>query len=193
MLPGSMPVQPAGIFPTFYTDMGKQQYTIGFFPRWLKNVFTRKITPTGVMAPNWWQVNCASAPVNYPWDASRSMAVTNCSNSGLNLVTAWYDGANAVWKESPNAMLFKTTGKGGNTFGRQLSVYPVPARDELHISGADEGDAYSVWDATGRKLKEGRLGSKGTIDIIALSAGYYQMRISNGSDGNTQTLRFTKQ
>src|SRR5690606_6723655 len=148
--------------PNFSGDIGNQQYTTGFFPRTATDIYERSIDPfTGGVDSRWWQVNCS--PANYNWDEARTMAVSNCSNSGLNLLTAWFDGANILYKESPNAMAFKTTGTA-NVYGARLAIYPNPVADKMHIQGVQDSE-YRISDITGKNVLRGALPSNGTIEV----------------------------
>ncbi|MBS1629866.1 MAG: T9SS type A sorting domain-containing protein [Bacteroidetes bacterium] len=184
----------AAVDPGMSSDLGNQQYTIGFFPR-TKTDLTEIAwtTNAGLVSSNYYIPNCGM--VNYPWDAARSMAVTSCSNSGLNLLTAWYDGMDIVYKESPNAMVFKpgqSTGVGYTTNSSgTLSIWPNPANDELRLGGARAGSAYQILDLSGRQVQAGSVGKYLTVSVHSLVPGSYLLQISG--DARRQTTRFIKQ
>jgi hypothetical protein len=187
------PCVAAGVSPYFSSDIGNQQYTIGFYPR-TKTDLTEIAwtTNAGLVSNNYYIPNCL--PVNYHWDAARSMAVTNCSNSGLDLLTAWYDGASIIYKHSPNAMVFRpghTTGISTAGGATRVTAYPNPASDLLHLRGATAGAGYQLTDLSGRTVQNGTVGKEQTIAVQGLAPGSYLLRLSEG--GNSQTIRFTKQ
>ncbi|MBS1616429.1 MAG: hypothetical protein JST06_09975 [Bacteroidetes bacterium] len=111
----------AGISPGFNSNIGNQQYTIGFFP-WQSSSnhtrYARAVDPlTGIM-PNldFYEVNTNGFPVNYPWDADKAMAISSCSNTGLDLFASWFNGSNVVYKHpNPNIMTFRMTKPGSAT------------------------------------------------------------------------------
>src|SRR5690606_26247752 len=81
-------------------------------------------------------------PVIQNWDVNRIYAVSNSSNSGYNILSAYADGHKVRYKESPNAFLFKTTGIAGLNNDAAVKIYPNPAQDKLFIE-ADGKYSYS--------------------------------------------------
>lgn len=79
-------------------------------------------------------------------------------------------------------------------FENAFTCYPVPAVNELNISGISaEDDQVIISDATGQwvdcpVIKDGSIGH---IDISNLSSGLYSVTLI--SNGTAQTLRFVKQ
>lgn len=183
----------AGVEATVGSGIGNLQYTAGFYPRQLDTIHERSISAaTGAVDPRWWNVNCPSDPVNYHWDAARSVAVTNCSNTGLNLLTAWYDGANIQYKESPNTMLFRQQPTGIETAQTsRLSISPNPVTHSLQLRDAANA-RFRICDMTGRELIKGTVPANGLVVTENLSIGLYLLEITK-NDGNTQATRFVKQ
>ncbi|MGI4866473.1 MAG: T9SS type A sorting domain-containing protein [Janthinobacterium lividum] len=70
-----------------------------------------------------------------------------------------------------------------------LSLYPNPAHDQLTIAAA--GEEVQVSDLTGRVLQTTTLPASGKLNVEALPAGTYLLRVS--PDGHRQVLRFTKE
>jgi hypothetical protein len=183
------PCVAAGVGSAFTSDIGNTQYTPGFYPRTMTNIFDRSVDAyAGTLDSRWWQVNCAT--VNYHWDAARSMAVSNCSNSGFNLLTAWFNGANIVYKESPNTMAFKTTGVG-HSAPKDVNVFPIPVSNVLHVEGSNNA-SYSITDITGKKLGSGRIDAEARLDVSSLQNGMYLLNLADET-GSAQSIRFTKQ
>ena len=183
------PCVAAGIGPAFSSDIGNQQYTVGFFPRSKTEIIERIVDPfTGATNSRWWEANCT--PVNYSWDAARSMSVSNCSNSGFNLLTAWFDGTTILYKESPNTMAFKTTGLGQAAAGA-ISAYPNPVGGLLHIDGV-AGNRFCITDVTGKGLIQGKISPGGTVDLRHLQPGMYLLRLT-GENSPLISLKFIKE
>ena len=75
----------------------------------------------------------------------------------------------------------------GNIAANVVSVYPVPANDELRISGLGRAASYSVYNVLGIKLFEGVLGSENSLDVAPLDKGIYLLHV----EGNPP-VRFVK-
>src|SRR5690606_20431175 len=90
--------------------------------------------------------------VFYPWDVNRIYAVSNCSNSGKDILTAMYNGTDIVYKVSPNAMSYKN-GPTNVSDVRAASpgIYPNPALDMIYLKNA-EGFMFEITDLTGREV-----------------------------------------
>ncbi|NOU46907.1 MAG: T9SS type A sorting domain-containing protein [Bacteroidales bacterium] len=75
----------------------------------------------------------------------------------------------------------------------RFSLFPIPAIDVLYIAGDSKSDShYQIIDLNGRIMKSGFINStETTVDISALSAGVYLMRITNQHQQQEQ-LRFVK-
>ncbi|MBS1616527.1 MAG: hypothetical protein JST06_10475, partial [Bacteroidetes bacterium] len=76
-------------------NVGNNQYTLGFYSWQHDSNYARHISPaTGNLLnlTQCYQVNDNSSPVDYHWDLNVSMAVSNCSNTGRDILTAWYNG-----------------------------------------------------------------------------------------------------
>ena len=189
----------AGIHPSYSPNIGNQQYTVGFYPWQHDSIYARDVsamTGTLLTPVQCYQINSVGAPLDYNWDLNQSLAVSNCSNSGRDLLSAWCDGANMVYKySSPNVMAFKP--------GRSTSVnlagnarsggapYPNPVKDMLFVSGSGQSD-YTVIDIAGRVLLRGTCAAAGPIDVSRLHPGIYLLRTSK--HGNPlESVKFTKE
>ncbi len=73
-----------------------------------------------------------------------------------------------------------------------FSLYPVPTKDRLSVTGVTGRTAFSIVDAVGRVVRSGILLS-GAIDVSALPAGTYQLALSRPSHGDRDVARFVKQ
>jgi hypothetical protein len=123
--------------------VGNNQYTLGFYPWQHDSNYARHINPaTGnlINTSQCYQINDNGSPVDYHWDFNVSLAVSNCSNTGRDILTAWYNGNNIVYKHSSsNAMQFRQT-KPRNLAGTGVkSAY-----------GLSPGDAFTITDMQGR-------------------------------------------
>ncbi|MEO6833607.1 MAG: T9SS type A sorting domain-containing protein, partial [Chitinophagaceae bacterium] len=188
------PCVAAGVGPSFSGNIGNQQYTVGFFP-WqshTSNYYERNIDVISgtLISPDALEVS--TAPVDYTWDAAQSFAISNSSNSGADIWSAWYSGTDVMYKLStPNVMSFRSTLQTGtikNPFGQ--SIYPNPTSKELHVDGAI-GSKYRISDVTGRELKSGIVGNSHTIDVQSFATGTYLLWIKDANK-KAKTSKFTK-
>ncbi|MGY3087235.1 beta-glucanase (GH16 family) [Hymenobacter sp. UYAg731] len=74
----------------------------------------------------------------------------------------------------------------------QLSIYPNPATDQLHLATAPElaGSTYRLLNALGQAVGSGALGT--ALDIARLPAGLYQLVVTS-PDKQTLRRRFIKE
>jgi hypothetical protein len=154
---------------------------------------------SGAWSGSSYQVNMN--PIDHPITFPKFVAVSSCSNSGLIMLSAWYDGSGScvnpgngnIWyKESPgNSMSFKTTGVI-DLHAIAPSLYPNPAKDRLYLSGLEKGSEvqYHITDMTGRRIQEG-VYNKAGIETANLSPGLYLLQTTKR--GKTYSLKFTKQ
>ncbi|HMQ75176.1 MAG TPA: T9SS type A sorting domain-containing protein [Flavobacteriales bacterium] len=70
-------------------------------------------------------------------------------------------------------------------------LFPNPAMETITVSGAAAGAAYTLIDASGRVLREGRLPTTAMLDVRDLSPGVHVLRLLDG--GSVRTARFVKQ
>ncbi len=124
------------------------------------------------------------------------LAISNCSNSGQDILSAWFNGSDIVYKHSnPNVMAFRqgqATAVGTVSGIKASGIYPNHATKELHVDGRAQGSAYAVSDVTGKRLLSGMLSGSGSIDVSPLSAGLYLIQIA-GKNGTTESYKFTKE
>jgi hypothetical protein len=180
-------------------NLCNQNFVINYFKA-ADNVYSTNVSMlSGAWSGSSYQVNIN--PINHPVTFPKFVAVSSCSNSGLNLLSAWYDGSgdcvtpgngNIYYKESPgNSMSFKTTGVI-DMHGASPAAYPNPVTDRLYLSGMSKGTKaeYKLLDMSGRVLKQGSYSAAG-IETGFLSPGLYMLQTSK--NGKTYSLKFTKQ
>ncbi len=169
-------------------NVGNENYLIGFHAAASDN-FVRNVDVSSGLIPNndWYQVN--SGFVNYA--AYTSMfAISSSSNSGNGILTAWFDGNDIIYKESPNFIQFRTTGV--NNTGRlaaAITTYPNPAREKLYVNGAGNTSSYTITSLSGATVSSGMYRENG-IDIRALPAGMYILQLRENEQ--TRSVTFTK-
>lgn len=76
--------------------------------------------------------------------------------------------------------------------GPAINVYPNPVRHTLHIAldTPTEGQRYSLHDAAGRLVTDGRISSTITdIDMEPYSSGSYFLRVLGPADSNERTFQ----
>ncbi len=180
-------------------NIGNQQYTAGYFPWQNTTRYARNVDAIGgaLIAPtDHYEINNSGNPCNVPSDVDRSMALSNCSNSGQDIFSVWFNGSDIVYKHSnPNVMAFRhgqATAVGTVSGVKASGIYPNPAVKELRVSGRVEGGGYQISDVTGKRLMSGVLSNSGSIDVSTLSAGLYLIQVA-GKGGVTESYKFTKE
>ncbi len=186
------------------TDLGNKQYTAGIYQWASQNLYAREIDANvGIITnPNYYQINTNPmgawpSPGEYCLaDASKTLALSNCSNTGEYLLSAWYDGhdagngtGGAIWmKLSPNTtpMVFKATSLDNIQSGNDLTIYPNPAKDRAYLP---KKGTYQVYDMKGQQVLEVTIANDNTIDVSALPIGLYIIRTVEGNS----VYRFTKE
>jgi len=148
------PAVAAGIGPNYSGDIGNTQYTTGYYPQDYNNqglfpdIFSHAVDATTGAVSIDYQVNTSS--VIYPWDVNRAYAVSNSSNSGFDILSAYFNGNDIVYKVSGNTMAYKLGNNNESSEIKvQASLYPNPSKDELHIQGVT-GGKYVINDITGK-------------------------------------------
>ena len=190
------PTVAAGAGPVKGNFIGNHQYTVGFFP-WgvTDNIFARAIpASTGVVNPPYYRVNNTTVYNDTTYaekDASKSFALTNCSNSGQYIFSVWFNGDVTLFsKLSPiNTMQFKPADVDEvNNTTAEITLYPNPAPETLHIS---QSGTYKIYDMQGRLVKTGKNDPAKDIDISNLAKGVYQLTIVTPQNKNLHQ-RFIK-
>ncbi len=187
-----------------YPNIGNLQYTVGFYP-WGKSggatpspynhVYERQIDYSTGTFFNTNTFQASTTPVNFYWDINRNMAISNTSNYGADILSAWYNGTDIVWKLStPDVMAFRQAAVANSGKGLEvsLSLAPMPAADAIRINGLNAETSYSVTDITGRVLIQGRTGPGQAINLAALPQGHYALKFSVEQQP-ARSLPFAKQ
>lgn len=146
---------------------------------------------TGSMSVGELQVD--NNAVNYDWDINRIYAVSNSSNSGFNILSAYHDGTDIIYKESPNVFAYKqgnTTTVKNITNNLKTQLYPNPASDKIYLSYGDNV-SYHITDLTGKVVLVGTYDGKG-IDVNKLSTGFYILKMKNAHN-KPSSIKFIKQ
>ncbi len=174
--------------------IGNGQYTVGMYPWSTTSLYARDIDAVNdtLISPSlWYEVNTDT--VSYHWDLNKNMAVTNCSNSGDDIMTAWYNGADVVCKYSqPNTMAFRPAKGNITKAGTHSNINAQIAGDNLQISGNSVNASYIVRDMGGKLILRGSLPSDGVLSMQELAAGTYILSIKEANNAQYRT-KFSKQ
>lgn len=128
---------------------------------------------------------------DYWWNTGSSLA------EPASTMAVWYDPAtltiyHKVTTAGPPA--YKSTGVNSIDNKLKFQVSPNPATDVLiiHSAGAIKGYIFSITDITGKKVKEGAIGSDNEeVNVSGLAKGMYLLHV--GSKNNTtETVKFVK-
>jgi len=173
-------------------EIGNKQFTAGFYPWVTQDLYVREIVANNgtPASANHYIVNMnplAPAPPSYNLaDASKSFALSTCSNTGDYLLSAWYDGQDNgdgtggnIWmKLSPNAttMQFRPTAVA-TVKGSSVALYPNPATTAVHLKQAS---AYKLYNLTGSLIKSGTVAAHEPIPIQELIPGVYRIATKEG-------------
>jgi hypothetical protein len=194
------PAIAAGVGPFYGNKIGNVQYTPGYF-EWTNALHTPAYyahvvdaNSGSVTNPNYFIINSGTVwgmPQYWLADASKSLALSNCSNSGDMLFSVWYDGRDvnalgSIWyKLSSNTvpMQFKQAPIATLTGITDL-IYPNPAKDKIYLSKA--AGMYRISNIAWLNVMEGKWDSSNGIDIQALPAGVYILQTEG------RTYKFTK-
>ena len=74
----------------------------------------------------------------------------------------------------------------------QLSAYPNPANNELHIKLPIGNYSIAIYNLAGQQVYEGNTTGNSTIATTALSQGTFILKATNAISGATARLRFSK-
>jgi hypothetical protein len=189
------PAVAGGVGPVFNgSNIGNTDFITGYYPRDYSNsigtrIYSRAVDVyTGTMSTEL-QVN--NNAVVYDWDINRIYAVATSSNSGYNILSAYFDGTDILYKESPNTFSYKPGSTGVYEVNHSVAenVYPNPTSRKIHIKNALNSN-YVIADITGKKLLSERDESN-AIDVSSLPNGLYFIELSDDK-GKKTTLKFIK-
>ena len=174
----------AGVGMSISVDVGNTQYTTGFYDWFTKqNIYSRAIDVNSgwTIDPNFYQVN-NNTLTNVTWDMPHNYAVSNCSNSGYGLLSAYTTDKSTggvIYKYSGNIFQYKPTVVNPMNSSLQWILYPNPATDQLQITGLNTPTNYTINSMIGTKLQSGN--TLGSIDIASLPSGIYSLILQNGT------------
>jgi hypothetical protein len=120
------------------------------------------------------------------------LAMATATNTGENILTAWYDDGNAILYKFGTATSFayKNSGVAGSNTHGGYTVYPNPAKDVFAIEGAKDA-AYHITDITGHFMTAGQLDvQNNTINTSNFAKGIYMLNLTE--NGHVQRLKFIK-
>jgi hypothetical protein len=183
----------AGTGMSISGDIGNTQYTTGFYDWFTKqNIYSRAIDVNSgwTIDPNFYQVNNKPL-INVTWDLPHIYAVSNSSNSGYGLLSA-YTADNSTggvkYKYSGNVFQYKTASINPTATKLQWILYPNPATNQLTITGLKEHASYTIYNMVGSVLQEGN--TLGNVNLSSLPSGSYSITLKAGS--RIETKRFVK-
>ena len=124
--------------------------------------------------------------VSYPYTIQNALSITG-SDQGSNLFYYFFDWQVDVAPTScpsvrlPVTVNVNSTVGISETSGRDLNVYPNPAKDKLYIETATPFEAtLMMYDQAGRMLINEMMNTeKYGIDISHLEAGIYNLKVQN--------------
>ena len=174
----------AGVGTSVSGDIGNMQYTTGFYDWFTKqNIYSRAIDVNSgwTIDPNFYQVN-NNTLTNVTWDLPHIYAVSNCSNSGHGLLSAYTTDnstGGVIYKYSGNIFQYKPTTINPMDTKLQWVLYPNPATSQLQITGLKTETNYTISSMIGTKLQSGN--TLGSIDIESLPSGIYCLILQNST------------
>lgn len=157
-------------------------------------------TPGGMSNHNYYEVNHSGlnsgTPSGFGFDTS-PIAISNISNTGDNLLSAWLMSYNSsyssdvLFKWAGNTPTFKSTNVSAVSAQEVMSIFPNPANDHVQVMNITENCSYTILDVTGKLLSSGTVDQQhSVIDIQSFSNGMYFINLNkNGIETN---LRFVK-
>ncbi len=174
----------AGVGTSVSGDIGNTQYTTGFYDWFTKqNIYSRAIDVNSgwTIDPNFYQVN-NNTLTNVTWDFPHIYAVSNCSNSGYGLLSAYTTDnstGGVIYKYSGNIFQYKPTTINPMDSKLQWVLYPNPATSQLQITGLKTATNYTIRSMIGQNLQSGN--TLGSIDIASLPSGIYNLILQNST------------
>lgn len=75
-----------------------------------------------------------------------------------------------------------------NMTSQSLSVFPNPSKNIIHISGLSQTEEFEIFDAVGKKIKNGFVSKNKSIHIEDFSIGNYFLKLGDGN-----IIRFIKE
>jgi hypothetical protein len=175
------------------SNIGNQVYSIGMNIVGTGNFYGRQIDVISGTFPgtpggnDYYAINQNPIPAAY-----YPLALSSSSNSGYDLLSAWFDGNSIMHKFSNNMFAFKNA-TGVSTVGQEaiFTLSPNPAQNEITIKGNSKAN-YMIKDITGRMISQGKLNGYATsVDISTLSKGLYLINVYE--NGQMHASKFVKE
>jgi len=136
---------------------------------------------------DWHEVNDAVTPIGYTSQIAKNFALSNCSNSGVDLLSVWYDGTDVIYKYSaPDVMAFRPA-----PIPEIALIRGTLPEDVLRLQSVADNSRYGIKDHRGKTIQMGTVGQSSTINIAGLSSGPYKLMILQPG-GGVQSLDFSK-
>lgn len=60
-----------------------------------------------------------------------------------------------------------------------VKLYPNPTRDQLILEGLSEESAYTIYNASGQAIRQGRIDDRQSLSVLGLTAGSYRLRLGS--------------
>jgi large repetitive protein len=123
-----------------------------------------------------------TAPYSYNWQPGNSTSSTLSTTVG-GLYTCTITDANGCEKVVSYTIINNALGVSEITKATNLNLYPNPASTVLNIEASTALEQVRILNMVGKTIQIIEVGAarKTTIDIAALSAGVYQVQMSNGA------------
>ena len=78
-----------------------------------------------------------------------------------------------------------------NNIMSDISIYPNPAKNQLNIVGLVDNSNITIYDLSGKVMKEISANNRVSCNISDLSSGIYFVKIQN--DQESQVVKFVKE
>lgn len=194
---GYSPCVAAGNGPDTYVNpqnLGNKSYTLGW---WIEdnqyNALTVAHNSTIAAESGYATINTTAVSENVVGSGQSKLALSNGSNDGAGLASAWVANGVAgpiVRRKASNTFSFKPAHIAPATRSTGWQLYPNPATDYITLSG-NGAAVYHLTDITGRKLMQGSVFGEGSVNVSQLPVGMYLIQIQSGS--KKETFKFLKQ
>lgn len=114
-------------------------------------------------------------------------------DDGIHYLKIEVSGGDADWKDQMGSVAISYMGNVvPATFqsnrADHVTVYPVPAQNELHIRGLNSNQEILVFDVHGKLCISKRIKNNDVLDISELPAGFYFIKLA----GSDTALKFSK-
>lgn len=195
---GAIPTLGGGSAP------GNNQFTLGYYstytnlnptnsPNTRGDYFAQAMRTNGTLLAGpgaYSEVNKGDLWATFSTSNKPVIAVSNCSNTGYDLLTTWFDGESVRYKVSGGSFAFRQPAIAQRS-QQPYMLYPVPASNTLNISGVTNAD-YTISDITGRRVANGNLSTaESSVNIQPLLPGLYFITLKENNQNTV--LKFSKE